>query len=163
MKLLGQKEQQYQDARINLHKIYPSNKKPFLHSHPWPFSMIILKGVYEMGLVDNRDEKMLISKCVFGQGAIYEMKNKHAAHYVKPLNKKPVYNIMISALPQDRSEQSKKISDTFEPLSEYKFNELLQIFTRLAKSHQIWEHWTREFKSVQRTLKQEVKGYPPKG
>lgn len=41
---------QHGDIRINLHRILPTTKDVFFHPHPWPCAMIILKGIYEMGM-----------------------------------------------------------------------------------------------------------------
>jgi hypothetical protein len=125
---------QYGDIRINLHRIFPSTKKPFFHPHPWPCSMIILDGTYEMGLGYGSKTPQVISTCVLSKGARYEMTSKYAWHYVKPLNGEPVYSIMVSGLPWKNIALSESGSASHTSLNSHIFNELFQIFITLLSS-----------------------------
>lgn len=119
---------QFGDIRINLHRIFPSKRKPFFHPHPWPCSMVILKGEYEMALGYGNKKPPIISTCILTEGSRYEMVKKNAWHYVRPIKEK-VYSIMISGAIWKRP--ILQIQRNLAPLSNEVFDELYEIFTQL--------------------------------
>lgn len=118
------------NVRINLHRIFPSEQKTFFHPHPWPCSMIILKGKYEMALGYGNKKPPIISTCILNEGSKYEMINRNAWHYVRPL-KEQVYSVMISGTPWKKPISQNK-RPTFDPLSDETFDELYETFCQLV-------------------------------
>ncbi len=121
----------FMNYRINLHKIYPCDKKDaLLHAHPWPSVMEVLPGAkYEMGVGfsdgNNPEDVKMVLKMVSNKGFQYEMLNKNGWHYVRPIDG-CTYTLMITGKPWDR--KSPKSSKKLKPLHIDYENELLNYF-----------------------------------
>ena len=92
---------EYGALRICLHRIYPANpSKTLFHPHPWPSSMKILKGTYEMGIgfSENNDQPPLAATIILSEGTYYEMIHPKGWHYVCPVEN-ITYSLMISGRP----------------------------------------------------------------
>jgi hypothetical protein len=74
------------DCRLSLHWIHPCTEA-LVHPHVWESGMHIIEGTYEMGLFYPDGEGMLqeVSKIICYENFYYEMMNRKAEHYVKPI------------------------------------------------------------------------------
>lgn len=93
----------WEEYRINLHLIHsiPEGKEPFYHPHPWPSACRILHNRYQMklGLAVEPDLVLDVSETIMSPGSAYEMVQKNAWHWVKPLDNKNVASLMITGKP----------------------------------------------------------------
>ena len=110
----------WRGGRLNLHAIAPCANALY-HPHPWPSAMRVLRGRYEMGIGRGSDAPPLAARLVCGPGTAYEMTDRDAWHYVRPLE--PVLTIMVTGAPWDRS--SPKPPRPLRPLSPEALAELL--------------------------------------
>lgn len=89
----------YKDMRIFLHKIEQTYSEVFIHPHKWDSAMLIIDGSYEMGIghSETNEDPMhkLDSTLILPTGTMYEMMDKDAWHYVKPIGG-DCYTLMIS-------------------------------------------------------------------
>ena len=89
----------HEDSRICLHRFEPCEPEDsFAHPHPWPSSMLILSGQYEMAVghtsdLDSRDPKDVID-LTLGAGSIYKMDDRHTWHQVIPRSR--CYSLMVN-------------------------------------------------------------------
>ena len=73
--------------RLFLHFIHPCEKSEALfHPHPWPSSIHVIEGEYEMGMGFGEGlEEPEIFSTILSQGSMYyEMPHKDGWHYVRP-------------------------------------------------------------------------------
>ena len=104
----------YDGMKACLHKIYPisdDTEVPFLHPHPWPCAIKILKGAYKMevGYSDTLSPPSISMKLVVSAGSSYEMLYKDMWHSVCPITD-PIYSIMLIGKKWDREMPKKHIS-----------------------------------------------------
>ena len=121
---------QYGSLRINLHRIHATkSSKTLFHKHPWPSSMRILHGVYEMGIGFGFEEAPppLATTIMLNEGTAYEMINPDGWHYVNPISE-ITYSLMISGCPWPRREN--KSSLLLNALSEEAKEEIIAFFKR---------------------------------
>jgi len=104
----------YNGMKACLHKIYPiladGAEKPFLHPHPWPCAIKILKGAYEMevGHSATLSSPPISMKFVMPAGSSYEMLHKDIWHSVSPIDG-PIYSIMLIGKKWNREMPKKHI------------------------------------------------------
>jgi hypothetical protein len=114
------------EFRVSLHRIHPC-ENPLFHPHPWPSAMRILSGTYEMvvGYGAGETPPPIACRLQLSAGTCYEMVEKDAWHWVRPLEK-PAYSLMISGLPWAR--WAPPVSRKLPPLSSEASAELLAFF-----------------------------------
>ena len=121
---------QYGFLRINLHRIHAAkSSKTLFHKHPWPSSMRILHGVYEMGIGFGVEESVppLATTIMLNEGTAYEMVSPDGWHYVSPVSD-VTYSLMVSGCPWPGRE--KKSSFQLKPLSEGAKEEIIGFFKK---------------------------------
>jgi hypothetical protein len=127
---------QYGSLRINLHRIHASMpSKTLFHKHPWPSSMRILHGIYEMGLGFGAEEAVppLAATIMLNEGTAYEMINPNGWHYVNPVSD-VTYSLMVSGCPWPGREN--KSSLILNELSKETKEEILSFFkNKYPKTH----------------------------
>ncbi|MEC4802709.1 MAG: hypothetical protein SAJ12_00500 [Jaaginema sp. PMC 1079.18] len=87
------------DTRICLHRFEPcSPDESFPHPHPWPATMLILSGVYDMAVFHTPDLKSRYPSPVLhltlSAGSVYQMRDRHTWHQVIPRSE--CYSLMIN-------------------------------------------------------------------
>lgn len=118
----------FEELRISLHCIHPCSKDEALfHPHPWPSSMRLLTGQYEMGVGfgSGQSEPPRASTIVLSAGSTYEMVDPDSWHYVRPLNE-AVMTLMVTGQPWERT--TPKASGELAELSTARKSEILEIF-----------------------------------
>lgn len=97
------------DHRLALHRIHSCEKgESLLHPHPWPSAVIVLSGVYEMGVgYSETDEVPDLDRVIHWDCSTrgtfeYEMVNPHEWHYVRPVGG-VCMSVMLSGPPWGRS------------------------------------------------------------
>ena len=116
------------DYRIYLHQILPCNPgEALLHPHPWPSAMRVVLGTYEMGIGygSGDAEPPLAATLLLSAGSAYEMIDKDAWHYVRPLNS-PAYSVMVTGKPWQR--ESPGTGKSFRELTDMEKSINLSIF-----------------------------------
>lgn len=87
------------ESRAYFHKIHPctAEDSALFHPHPWESAIRIMKGGYEMGVGHSKTKKIPKVDCkLFLQDyTSYEMIEKDAWHYVRPIDR-PSYSIMVT-------------------------------------------------------------------
>lgn len=120
-------------SRLSLHRIHPCEPgQALFHPHRWPCAVVLLSGRYEMGVGwgPGSEAPPVASRLILGPGARYEMCERDAWHYVRPLDE-PVVSVMLSGEPWHRP--SPRPNRTLGPLSEAAAAELLADVSRLAQ------------------------------
>jgi len=89
----------WDETRICLHRFEPCEAEDsFPHRHPWPSSMLILHGTYEMRVGHTPDlesgEPAEVIRLSLGRGSIYEMNERQTWHQVIPRTR--CYSLMIN-------------------------------------------------------------------
>lgn len=87
-----------EDHRLYLHRIHPCEKALF-HSHPWPSSVHVLSGRYEMEIGEGG---VPIATVTLTAGAEYEMVKVHAWHSVKPIGVASL-SVMVTGKPWNKT------------------------------------------------------------
>ena len=87
------------ETRICLHRFEPCEPEDsFPHPHPWPSSMLVLDGTYEMLVghpVDRKSgEPDDVIRLWLGPGSIYEMSERQTWHQVIPRTR--CFSLMIN-------------------------------------------------------------------
>jgi hypothetical protein len=87
------------DSRICFHRFEPCEPEDsFAHPHPWPSSMLILDGEYEMAVGHTPDlrsgEPSPVINVKLSAGSIYEMNDRHTWHQVIPRTR--CYSLMVN-------------------------------------------------------------------
>ena len=122
---------QYESLRINLHRIHAAkSSKTLFHKHPWPSSMRILHGVYEMGIGFGSEEEVvppLATTIMLNEGTAYEMVSPDGWHYVSPVSD-VTYSLMVSGCPWPGREN--KSSLQLNALSEEAKEEIIGFFKK---------------------------------
>lgn len=137
-----------EDHRLLLHEIHPCDSdEALLHPHPWQSAMHVLPigGVYEHGMGYRNERQiydsgisletetidtMVSTQEVHGE-MYYEMVDKQAIHYVRPMNS-CVYTVMLTG-PLEWPEHHHKASKELHPLSSDEKDRLLGIFREYFK------------------------------
>jgi hypothetical protein len=121
---------QFEEMRVNLHRIHPcADGEALFHPHPWPSAMKILAGKYEMAIgygergLDNPPK--IAAKLEMGENTQYEMVEPNAWHYVRPINR-PVMSLMVTGTPWNRG--STKRSKTLVGLESNKIKDIFSFF-----------------------------------
>ena len=87
------------DSRICLHRFEPCEPSDsFAHPHPWPSSMLVLSGEYEMAVsytsdLSNSDHSPVI-RVFLGAGSTYQMLERETWHQVIPRTR--CYSLMVN-------------------------------------------------------------------
>jgi hypothetical protein len=111
------------EHRVYLHRIYPCTPAEALfHPHPWPSAMRIIDGRYELAVGYGAELPPIAARLVVGPGTEYEMTDRDAWHFVRPLDR-PSLSVMVTGLPWDRAAPK---SD--KPLAPMDPAELLELF-----------------------------------
>lgn len=107
-------------CKVCLHKIYPTNKKPFYHDHPWDMRIYIIDGSYvsNMGGEDGPHESI-----EFSAGDFYTLL-KNEWHSIKP------NGIVYTAVVLKNYSES-EIKSSLVPLDFNATNNLLYSFKKL--------------------------------
>ncbi len=89
----------HEDTRICLHRFEPCRREDsFPHPHPWPSSMLILSGEYDMAVAHTSDlesaEPMHVIDLTLNAGSVYHMNDRHTWHQVIPRTQ--CYSLMIN-------------------------------------------------------------------
>lgn len=94
--------------RLYLHRIHPCERALY-HPHPWPSSVKILSGSYEMGIGYGHgvDPPPRAATVILGAGASYEMLDPDGWHYVRPIGG-PSLSVMITGAPWSRRHPGEK-------------------------------------------------------
>ena len=115
------------DYRLSLHFIHPCDEA-FIHPHVWKSAMHIIEGSYEMGLYypNEKNELECVSTIFTRKEFYYEMLNKKAQHYVKPIDS-ICKTVMLTGKPiwkENGVEVNKELVD----LTESRKNEILDFY-----------------------------------
>lgn len=116
--------------RLSLHKIHPCSREEALyHPHPWPAAGKIIRGRYEtaVGFGPGTEPPPMASRFTLFPGAVWEMTEPDAWHYVRPLVE-PVYTWMISGVPWIK--ESPTPSKPLRFLTAQEAGDLLAVFVR---------------------------------
>lgn len=92
------------EYRIYLHEILPCQPgEALLHPHPWPSAMRVVSGTYEMGIGygSGSVEPPVAATVILSAKSTYEMVDKDAWHYVRPL-RHPALSLMVTGKPWHR-------------------------------------------------------------
>ncbi|MBI4090989.1 MAG: hypothetical protein HY422_03110 [Candidatus Komeilibacteria bacterium] len=119
---------QWGQYRIYLHCIHTCRASEALfHPHPWPSAMTILKGTYEMaiGYGTGLEIPPIAALVITGPGTRYEMTDKDAWHYVRPLVGTAM-TVMVTGEPWIR--ESHGSDSPLAPLPRKRVHELLAYF-----------------------------------
>lgn len=119
---------QHGDLRIFLHCIHPCSKKEALfHPHPWPSSMRILSGEYEMAVGYGAGEQNppIATTVVMSAGSSYEMVDPDAWHYVRSIER-PAMTLMVTSIPWNRS--TPKSLEPLQELTKTRRDEIMEVF-----------------------------------
>jgi SAM-dependent methyltransferase len=124
------------ELRICLHRIHPADPAEILfHPHPWPSSMKVLQGTYEMGIGSSSEETLtppaIVTTLELQAGSSYEMVHPHGWHYVNPKGG-VTYSLMISGLPWPERDQKSGL--TLNALSPEAKAEILSFFRGIYPS-----------------------------
>ena len=98
---------QWGERRIYLHQIWSCKREQsLLHPHPWPSSMKVIQGQYEMGVgyahnPQHLSEPEIAATIVLGPGSEYEMCHINSWHYVRPLTQSS-FSLMVTGAPWSR-------------------------------------------------------------
>lgn len=118
------------DYRINLHEIAPCGPGEALyHPHPWPSAMIVLNGVYEMGVGHGPGlkEPPIAARIIMKDNDCYEQTDFDSWHYVRPLT--TVYSVMLTGKPWHRIFPGP--NHDLEPLTPTEKEDLLLMFANI--------------------------------
>jgi len=90
---------QHGDTRICLHRFEACEPEDsFAHPHPWPSSMLILSGDYDMAVAHTADlisgDPSPVIRLSLGAGSIYHMNDRHTWHQVIPRTQ--CYSLMVN-------------------------------------------------------------------
>lgn len=90
---------QHDDTRICLHRFEACEvEDSFAHPHPWPSSMLILAGEYDMVVAHTPDltsgEPSPVIHVTLNAGSIYHMNDRHTWHQVIPRTQ--CYSLMVN-------------------------------------------------------------------
>jgi hypothetical protein len=126
---------QHGEYRVYLHKIEPclSSSQALYHPHPWQSAIRIIKGIYEMGVGHSESQQIPATDCklFLSEGTIYEMTEKNAWHYVRPINE-PVYSLMVTGHRNNRKMPVEPKKD-FRKLTAEEIMEILTVFDNYYK------------------------------
>jgi hypothetical protein len=124
---------EWQENRIYLHCIHPCYAEDaLLHPHPWPSTMKVLSGNYEMGIGhgSGTSKPPLAARLILAAGSEYEMTNPDGWHYVRPLNV-PSISLMVTGKPWGRT--SPKSDKPLLELSPERQKEIFKFFRSIYK------------------------------
>ena len=84
----------YEDYRIFIHIIHPTDKPCLYHKHRWPAAFKQIEGAYEMGITYHTEEITsniahnipTLARFIINKGTYYEMTQTYCLHFVRPLN-----------------------------------------------------------------------------
>lgn len=115
----------FKEYRIYLHRIEVPTNKVFFHPHKWESAMLIAKGTYEMGIGHSttNDEPKVDCRLLLNTGSKYEMCEKDAWHYVKPIND-AVYTLMVTGKLNGR-EMPKEGPSEYRELTTDEFDDII--------------------------------------
>lgn len=87
------------EDRICLHRFEACEAKDsFAHPHPWPSSMLVLSGTYDMAVAHTADlqssEPSPVIDVTLSSGSIYHMLDRHTWHQVIPRTE--CYSLMVN-------------------------------------------------------------------
>lgn len=119
---------QFDNCRINLHKIYPCEQgQALFHPHPWPSAMRILSGRYSMlaGYGKGEFAPPVATKLILNAPDEYEMTDPDSWHSVTPLDN-PSYSLLVTGPPWDR--WAPKSDKHLEGLGAAAFGDMLMYF-----------------------------------
>jgi len=118
---------EWEDYRINLHKIFPCDTALW-HPHPWPSAVKIFSGAYEMGLAyGDGTARYTVAQTVLCEGSRYSMTEQLGWHYVKPIGN-PSFSVMVTGKPWDNGMTHPGRGVMHNPLRDYERYELLDFF-----------------------------------
>lgn len=129
------------DTRICLHRFEPCGlDESFSHPHPWPASMLILAGVYDMAVSHTPDLKSRnpspVMHLTLSAGSVYQMRDRHTWHQVIPRTE--CYSLMINGprwehphrfAPSTQGKALNPMSEAALTAHLVKFRELLAAYT----------------------------------
>lgn len=121
--------------RIFLHFIHKCETKDALfHPHPWPSSMHVLTGQYEMGLGFGpglKEPEKMCTVLVENGGMYYDMPHIDSWHYVRPVNG-VCATVMLTGKPWEREEI--KSDDPLKPIDNRRKMMMLEWFTNYYRT-----------------------------
>lgn len=120
---------QWGDYRINLHEISPCGPgEALFHRHPWSSAMIVLVGVYEMGVGygPGLEKPPIAAKIIMKENSCYEQTEFDSWHYVRPLT--TVYTVMLTGKPWETIGGPKY---NLEPLTSEEKEDMLTMFSNI--------------------------------
>ena len=90
---------QYDDTRICLHRFDACEPdSSFAHPHPWPSSMLVLSGQYDLAVSHTPDlesgDPSPVINLTLNAGSIYHMNDRHTWHQVIPRTE--CYSLMVN-------------------------------------------------------------------
>lgn len=108
------KDEGLEGTRICLHRFEPCDESDaFLHPHPWPSAMVVLRGEYRMKIgasPDSKSSPVIVLDEILAKGSKYSMTSPLGWHAVQPLT--TCYSIMINGQPWDGSVAHEKAPTT---------------------------------------------------
>ena len=121
---------QWEDYRINLHEISPCGPgEALFHPHPWPSAMIVLVGVYEMGVGYGSGLKKppIAAKIIMKENSCYEQTELDSWHYVRPFT--TTFTVMLTGKPWKRTVPGS--NQDLEPLTPGEKEDMLTMFSNI--------------------------------
>lgn len=119
----------FNQFRVSLHKIEPSDglEDVLFHPHPWQSAIRILRGSYEMGIghSETLEVPKVDCKIILPAGACYEMTEKDEWHYVNPIWT-PSYSLMVSGPPTGR-EMPVEPDKEFRELTDKEYHDIMDV------------------------------------
>jgi hypothetical protein len=122
---------EWRGMRLCLHWIHPCERgEALFHPHPWPSAMRVLSGTYEMGVgYGEGDHAPPVAALIVASGPMeYEMTDRDAWHYVRPLGGVAM-TLMVSGAPWQRS--FPQAPTRLSPLSDARVKETLEAYRRV--------------------------------
>jgi hypothetical protein len=86
------------ENRLNIQRIYPCTRSPFIHPHPWPCAILLLKNRYRMNVAYGSPfgpMPRIAATIEMVAGGSYEMLDPNGWHDVSPTDG-PVLSLMLT-------------------------------------------------------------------
>ena len=122
------------DPRADRHWVVPRQEgKALWHPHNWPAAMLVVSGLYEMGIGEGPDGSTarIAGVVRLTAGSRYEMTNPWAWHYVRPIGR-PSMSVMVTGPLYEGGLDAPSTNDyPFPELSDHAVEVMLELFAAL--------------------------------
>lgn len=128
----------YNDYRIFLHIIHPTNQPCLYHKHRWPAAFKQIEGSYEMGITYHSEEITseiaynlpTLARFIINKGTYYEMTQTDCLHFVRPVNAISASIMITKDLYKESDLRKEAIDKKLEYLSDSRKLEMLEFFKK---------------------------------